>query len=131
MTTDQAISEAINNRPDATCSVVRSYRGVYYAIANLSKSSASVWVLKPKADGSFFWITDYTKNADFANMLFNKAEDSSIPTYCEKGYITVNIERNLELKGWYQDLHDAMLWAYNMRNEPGFHVSRIERYDSN
>jgi len=126
------IEEAIENRPDSSCSVVRSHRGLYYAIANLSANTASVWILKPSRGGGYSWMTDYSKDSDFANMLFNKVEDQSVPAYCDKGYVVVVLENNVELKFWYQELHDAMRWLWSvtveLATEP-FEALRIDSFD--
>ena len=68
------IQEAIDNRPDPTCTVIREFHGVIYAIGNVSETSASIWQLKERASDRFVWFTDYSKDVDFVRFLSNKVE---------------------------------------------------------
>lgn len=123
------IIEALNNRPDTDCSVVRMFKGVYYAV-----TSCSVWILKANVwDERFFWMTDYRKPEGFANMLFNMPEgDNSIPGHCDKGYLVVARDGDREEKFWYPDQLTAMAFATQDGAHPEFgecDILRIEQYD--
>ena len=123
------IIEALGNRPDTGCSVIRMYKGVYYAV-----TSSSVWMLKANtAEGRFFWMTDYRKPEGFATMLFNMPEgDNSIPAHCAKGYLVIARDGEREEKFWYADQLDAMQFASQTGAHPEVgecEILRIEQYD--